>query len=107
MPNVNISLNDKEFETLQNLKKVKNLRWKDLLISNIDRDINLDRINESFTTLEPIVPDLQESLQYIKAVLIRFYKLSADDRKIQAEKLNKISIKYFNEIMNSIKEVSI
>jgi hypothetical protein len=104
MPNINIPLNDDEFKTLQNLKKDKNLKWKDLLLNNIEKDITLDEINEHYTRLKSLIPNLHESLEYMRAATIRFHKLSSDAQKIKSEEINKIAIEYFNKVMNSIKE---
>lgn len=105
MPNINIPLNDDEFKTLQNLKKDKNLKWKDLLLNNIEKDITLDEINEHYTRLKLLIPNLHESLEYMRAATIRFYKLSSDVQKIKSEEINKIAIEYFSKVMNSIKEI--
>ena len=105
MPNINISLNDEEFKILQNLKKENNKTWKDLLLSNIEKDIILEEINNCYKKLKLLVPNLQESLEYMRAVTIRFYKLPDTDQKMKAKEINNIVIDSFNEIINMIKEV--
>jgi hypothetical protein len=74
------------------------------LISNIERDIVLDEINNCYKKLKLLVPNLQESMEYMRAVTIRFYKLPATDQRIKAKELNTMAVEYLDKAINLIKK---
>jgi len=103
MTEIRIQLNDEEYETLQDIKKKDSKTWKELLLSNLENDVLLDEINNCFSMLKSLIPNLQETLEYMRAISIRFYKLSDNDQKIKAKELNAKMSEYIIEIMDVIK----
>lgn len=104
-----IGIADEIYEKLKKLKNDKEDSFSKvigrILEGDIEKDVVLEEINNCFTKLKLLVPNLQESIEYMRAVTIRFYKLSPDDQKMKAKELNNIVIDSFNEIINMIKEV--
>lgn len=105
MPNIHISLNDDEYKILKEFKQHKNIKWKDLLMSNLEQDSLLNEINEHFEELKKLIPNLRDTTELMRVMYIRFYRLPEDKQKMHTEKLNSISTEYFNEIINMLKEV--
>lgn len=98
-----IGISDEVYKKLETLKNGKKDSFTKVIDRLLEKDVVLEEINNCYKKLKILVPNLQESLEYMRVVTIRFYKLSPDDQKIKAKELNNIAVEYLNKAINLIK----
>jgi Mg2+ and Co2+ transporter CorA len=66
-------------------------------------DFNLDRINELFDELKRLIPNLRNSIELMRVLCVRFYRLPQAEQLAKMEDLDDSIKKVFNDLVSMIR----
>jgi predicted CopG family antitoxin len=102
----NVALSDSIIEKLNILKKERNESYSQVISSLLEStyDVDLNEINEYFRKLKQLIPQFRDSLEIMRVICVRFYRLSESEKMSKIGDINSILQESFNNIIKRMAE---